>query len=341
MHHFPFHIGDYAAATKHLSWDEDLAYRRLLDWYYVNERPLPVDLVRVCRLVIADTDERKAAVTAVLYEFFEETPQGWRHVRCDEEIERMREKQDVAQTTETGRQTRLQKHRKWRAETFQALRALGIVPDGLIKAAELRALAARHGIVSVSHETRDETLSGADFPNDATAHETPRNGESNVFATDLPTPTPTPTPVVKDKDKLSLVCAQPAAEHADGGEADLLGHQVNGHRGPPECPHIEVLGLWAEVMPDQVQHDRERWKGKRADHLRARWRETAVAKGWATQAEGLAYLRKFFTWCRRSPFLMGKVPPRPGHRQFELELAWLVNPENWTKAHEGKYHPEG
>jgi len=146
----------------------------------------------------------------------------------------------------------------------------------------------------------------------------------------------------KDKDKLSLVCAQPAAEHDDeGGEADLLGHHVNGHRGPPECPHIEVLGLWAEVMPDQVQHDRERWKGKRADHLRARWRETAVAKGWASQAEGIAYMRKFFMWCRRSPFLMGKVPPRPGHRQFELELAWLVNPENWTKTHEGKYHSEG
>jgi hypothetical protein len=180
----------------------------------------------------------------------------------------------------------------------------------------------------------------------------PRKTEGGVISEPEETPPETPlnppsssasaSATAVNEDKLSLVCAQPAAEHGDeGGEADLLGHQVNGHRGPPECPHIEVLGLWAEVMPDQVQHDRERWKGKRADHLRARWRETAVAKGWASQAEGIAYMRKFFMWCRRSPFLMGKVPPRPGHRQFELELAWLVNPENWTKTHEGKYHSEG
>ena len=40
MNYYPFHIGDYASHTRHLTLMEDLAYRRLLDLYYLHERPL-------------------------------------------------------------------------------------------------------------------------------------------------------------------------------------------------------------------------------------------------------------------------------------------------------------
>ncbi|NDH69342.1 MAG: DUF1376 domain-containing protein, partial [Gammaproteobacteria bacterium] len=33
MHYYQFHIGDYKSHTHHLSLLEDLAYRRLLDFY--------------------------------------------------------------------------------------------------------------------------------------------------------------------------------------------------------------------------------------------------------------------------------------------------------------------
>ena len=33
MHYYPHHIGDYKSATAHLSNEEDLAYRRLLEMY--------------------------------------------------------------------------------------------------------------------------------------------------------------------------------------------------------------------------------------------------------------------------------------------------------------------
>ena len=51
MRHFPHHIGDYAAATAHLSFMEDAAYHRLLRRYYQDEKPLPADLAAVQRLV--------------------------------------------------------------------------------------------------------------------------------------------------------------------------------------------------------------------------------------------------------------------------------------------------
>ncbi len=93
MNYYPFHIGDYVSATRHLSWVEDCAYRRLLDTYYTTERPLPVEPRAVCRLVLATTEEQREAVLIVLQEFFEETPDGWISRRADAEILAMREKQ--------------------------------------------------------------------------------------------------------------------------------------------------------------------------------------------------------------------------------------------------------
>ena len=93
MNYYPFHIGDYLSATRHLSWAEDAAYRRLLDTYYTTEKALPLDLRAVCRLVLATTEEQREAVRVVLEEFFEQTADGWKNSRADAEIEAMREKQ--------------------------------------------------------------------------------------------------------------------------------------------------------------------------------------------------------------------------------------------------------
>jgi uncharacterized protein YdaU (DUF1376 family) len=108
----------------------------------------------------------------------------------------------------------------------------------------------------------------------------------------------------------------------------------------PDCPHQEILALWEEVLPALPQHLPSQWKGTRADHLRARWKETAAEKGWVEREEGLAYFRKFFGYVGKSPFLSGRIPPRDGKRQFAAELEWVVSPTNWAKIHEGKYHQE-
>lgn len=96
MNFFPFHIGDYASATRHLTWEEDMAYRRLLDAYYVKEGPLPADERSIFRLVCASTEDQRQAVLTVLEEFFEPSEDGWRHGRCDAEITKAQEKREKA-----------------------------------------------------------------------------------------------------------------------------------------------------------------------------------------------------------------------------------------------------
>ena len=86
VNYYPHHIGDYLKDTVHLSMLEDAAYRRMLDIYYSSEKPLPLDLGWLCRLVRAFSPEERAAVEFVRNQFFEKYEDGWRNQRADKEI---------------------------------------------------------------------------------------------------------------------------------------------------------------------------------------------------------------------------------------------------------------
>lgn len=126
---------------------------------------------------------------------------------------------------------------------------------------------------------------------------------------------------------------------ADGPQLTLVEPPAQQPKGPPDCPHLAVLDLWASVLPTMPRHQPSQWKGTRADHLRARWREAAVAKGWKTQAEGMDWMRRLFEFIAKSAFLTGQVPAKESARgPFQVRLAWLVEPGNWAKVVEGEYH---
>lgn len=94
MNYYPFHLGDYAAHTAHLEPMEDLAYRRLIDQYYLREGPLPADIQVTAKLVRMRS--MVADVESVLKEFFTLTAAGWMHNRCEAEIAEMQERQQIA-----------------------------------------------------------------------------------------------------------------------------------------------------------------------------------------------------------------------------------------------------
>jgi len=91
MNYYSFHIGDYASHTRHLSLLEDLAYRRLIDVYYLSEKPFvgsPADIAKEIGMM-SEIEE----VYYVLTKFFESTEYGYINKRCDEEIAKYHEKQ--------------------------------------------------------------------------------------------------------------------------------------------------------------------------------------------------------------------------------------------------------
>ena len=97
MNYYPFHIGDYTSHTAHLDELEDLAYRRMIDAYYLQEAPLPREVAEIARLIRMRT--RTDVITTVLREFFIETDAGWSHPRCDAEIQKMKDKQAKARAS--------------------------------------------------------------------------------------------------------------------------------------------------------------------------------------------------------------------------------------------------
>jgi len=84
MHYYTFHLKDYAAATAHLTNEEDLIYRRLIDLAFDAEGPISGDATSIARRVRADAMQ----VHCILTEFWMETPEGWVNNRVLRELER-------------------------------------------------------------------------------------------------------------------------------------------------------------------------------------------------------------------------------------------------------------
>jgi len=101
MHYYQFNIGDYQSHTAHLTDLEDLAYRRMLDWCYLHEKPLPINPEEIARLVRMRTHSDCIAV--VLREYFKKTESGWISSRVLLEMDRVGEKSSKARASAKAR----------------------------------------------------------------------------------------------------------------------------------------------------------------------------------------------------------------------------------------------
>jgi len=93
MYYYQHHIGDYRRDTSHLTLLEHGAYRQLLDLYYISEKPLDANALRL--VCARDADEIKA-VEQILSEFFVLQNGKYYHKRCEDEIARYHNKSNKA-----------------------------------------------------------------------------------------------------------------------------------------------------------------------------------------------------------------------------------------------------
>lgn len=94
MHYFTFHPKDYMSKTSFLEPMEDLAYRRMLDYQYLNESPLPKDIDEIAMLINMRTHSE--SIATVLRYFFELTDDGYVNDRAEKEIAKYQMKSDKA-----------------------------------------------------------------------------------------------------------------------------------------------------------------------------------------------------------------------------------------------------
>lgn len=90
MHFYPHNIGDFNNATRHLTRVERSVYRDAIELYYDTESMLTNALDVLCRKLLCNSEHERDALILVLSEFFDKTELGYRHERCEIEIEKYR-----------------------------------------------------------------------------------------------------------------------------------------------------------------------------------------------------------------------------------------------------------
>lgn len=92
MHYYQFNIGDYSSHTKGLSIIEDLAYRRLIDEYYLAEHAFNGCSADVARLI--GLRDNLQEVEYILNRYFTKDGDSWHHGRIDSDIADYHQKQE-------------------------------------------------------------------------------------------------------------------------------------------------------------------------------------------------------------------------------------------------------
>ena len=90
MHYYQFNLGDYARDTQHLTEMEDLAYRRMLDLYYLKEKPLPRSVDQIARLIRMRSHTE--CIANVLQDFFFCEKDGYHNSGADKVLSRVQSK---------------------------------------------------------------------------------------------------------------------------------------------------------------------------------------------------------------------------------------------------------
>ena len=85
MHYYDFNVADYRADTAHLTLVEHGIYRQLIDWYYLDEKPIPLaNQIIVRRLGFVSNEVQ--SLKNVLADFFQKTEIGYCHKHIEREI---------------------------------------------------------------------------------------------------------------------------------------------------------------------------------------------------------------------------------------------------------------
>jgi len=99
---------------------------------------------------------------------------------------------------------------------------------------------------------------------------------------------------------------------------------------PPQrsiCPYQKILSLYHTILPELPSVVDLTDKRKRA-----------ISARWKNGMHGLENWENYFQHVRESKFLMGKVDPPRGRKQFLADIDFLIREATIVSTQEGKYH---
>jgi len=130
MHYYEFNIGDYMRDTAHLDEMEDLAYRRMLDLYYLKESPLPKSIAEIAKLIRMRTHSE--SIANVLREYFTLTDAGYVNAKANSTLLKIYDKSEKAKKSAEKRWENQRLKDANALPTQSERNANGMLPNNLI-----------------------------------------------------------------------------------------------------------------------------------------------------------------------------------------------------------------
>jgi hypothetical protein len=120
--------------------------------------------------------------------------------------------------------------------------------------------------------------------------------------------------------------------HLERAVAALGGQVIWGDEKPKRndvvVPYDAIQRLYNDMMVPPMMCAKEINKQRQA-RIRALWKKGLPS---------LENWRNYFLHVQESKFLMSKVPPSNGYKQFRGSLDYLIHPTKYLEIKEGKYH---
>lgn len=100
---------------------------------------------------------------------------------------------------------------------------------------------------------------------------------------------------------------------------------------PLSCPYEELATLYNQVLGQDLGECRK-LSPVRKKALRSLWNECIKDKDFNDKDGGLAYFKRYFTFVRNTPFLVGK------ETAWKANFDWILKNNNYIKICEGFYN---
>lgn len=107
-------------------------------------------------------------------------------------------------------------------------------------------------------------------------------------------------------------------EGEEEGEGEGDNKTLSSKPSASTCPHLKIIELYHEILPELPRVIPDMWKGARAKALAARWKES-------DKHQSLEFWKWYFNLVRKSQWHLGV-----NERGWQANLEWLVKQRNFV-----------
>lgn len=330
MHYYKFHIGDYRKDTVHLSTIEHGIYRQLIDWYYLDEEPIPIDTQLVMRRLRLAEAEFKF-LENVLADFFVLSKTGYKHKRIDAELKSYQG--NAEKNRENGKKGGRPK--KTQEEPTETQSVIFGNPDQSQNNPN-------HKLINhKNHKLNNLLPNRLSVTRDSGVTNALVNCDSTV-SNDTYTDTYTYTDTNKLKEDIytstqeNEVVIEPSKNHKRTVKKESTTEKTEQESSDSKPPYKLIMQMYNEILHDlpsalELNEARKKLMDGFWHWLFTTHKESGDLKA-TNEEEAIAYCQSMFEAITEDDFVMGRTRRTGNHQNWRATIDYILSPRGRTRC---------